>query len=48
MLFREIELEINSFSIYANNDNFNIAQYVMFVTFCIMLPNILLANPIRV
>ena len=26
----------------------NIAQYVIFVTFCILLPNILLANPIRV
>ena len=48
MLFREIELESNSFSIFANNDNFNIAQYVLFVTFCILLPNILLANPVRV
>ena len=29
MLFREIEPEINSFSIFANNDNVNIAQPVI-------------------
>lgn len=33
MLFREIDLESNYFSIFANNDNFNIVQYVFFCTF---------------
>ena len=48
MLFREIELESSSFSIFGNNDNFNVAQYVIFVTFCWLLPNILLAKSICV
>ena len=46
MLFGEIKLESNSFSVFANNDNFTNVQYVFFfVAFCILLPTILLANP---